>query len=164
MNKVYLFAGLLVLFGCHTSTTEMRLSRVLQLPALDILLPDSLSRVHIGDIPESKPMLIVYFRPDCPHSKLEIRNILARIAELRDCQLFFLTSASFADIKVFVRNYQLDDYSPKILIGKDFEHLFVHAFSPTSVPFMAIYNKQKRLVKIYHGEVPVARLLAALHS
>jgi thioredoxin-related protein len=164
MKKSILLVCIFALFSCHIKDYRRYLSAISTLPSFDMLLTDSVSLLHSQDIPKGKSIMMIYFGPDCSHCQLETRNLISNIEKLKDYRIFFLTMATVGDAKSYAHNFHLDRYPGIITIGKDHKLTFARIFQPTSIPFVAIYNDQKELVKVYHGEVAVNSLLAALHG
>lgn len=164
MNKIFLVAVCAFIFlSCDRSRKNAFLSKVSYLPYFTILLPDSETVFHSQNITKGKPVVIIYFRPDCPHCQAETKSIIDNIGSLHDFEFYFLSSATLSEIRNYQRIFRLDQCS-NILIGKDYEHSFRQAFHPASVPYIAIYNKEKKLMKIYYGEAPVTSIVSSIHS
>jgi len=163
MKRLFIFALISCLCSCGLKRDKANLSGISTLPSFDMLLMDRSTIIHSKEIPEGKPIVVIYFRPDCPHCNAETKTFLDNIQSLKDVRLYYLTSASFEDIKGFYDHYNLELYQ-NIVIGKDYEHSFFEAFNPHSVPYMAIYDGKKNLVKVYHGEVGINSLISAVRS
>lgn len=164
MKKIFIVICSFSLFACHLKQGGEYLSGIATIPSFDIQLLDSTTLIHAEDIPAGKPIVMVYFRPDCPHCQLETRNLIKSISQLKNSRIYFLTAAELRDARGYAHNFRLDQYPDIITIGKDHEHSFAKIFHPSSIPFLALYDSQKKLIRIYHGEVPVTNLLAAIHG
>ena len=163
MKKIFLFALVACLCSCGLKRNEGNISSISTLPSFEMLLMDRSTIVHSKEIPMGKPIVVMYFRPDCPHCNEETKRVIENMQTLKGVLFYYLTSASFEDIKAFYQQYSLEQYQ-NITIGKDYEHTFFEAFKPHSIPYMAIYDGKKNLVKVYHGEVGINSLLAAVRS
>jgi hypothetical protein len=161
MLIICFFAGLF-----YTCSTHDRgyLSSISTLPSFDILSLDSLSLIHSKDLPAGKLILMIYIRPDCPHSQFEARELIKNIARFQGFQIYFLTGGSLAFAKSYAHYFHLDCYPGLIKFGKDNGHSFARAFRLNGVPFLALYDKNKKLLKIYHGEVSADHLLSSIHG
>jgi hypothetical protein len=161
MLTCWFLAGLL--YSCSTHDRGY-LSSIFTLPSFDMWSLDSLTLIHAKDLAAGKPILVIYVRPDCPHSQFEARELVKNIALFQGFRIYFLTGTSLATAKSFEHFFHLDQYPGLITVGKDNGHSFARAFRLNSVPFLALYNKDKRLLKIYHGEVPADHLLSSIHG
>jgi thiol-disulfide isomerase/thioredoxin len=163
MKPMFLLAFICCLFSCNLKWGKTNTAGISTLPSFDMLLMDRSTIVHSKEIPSGKPIIVIYFRPDCPHCNEETKLFINNIQSFKDVRFYYLTSASFEDIKGFYEHYNLNQYQ-NITIGKDYEHSFFEAFNPHSVPYMAINDGKKNLVKVYHGEVGINSLIAAVRS
>jgi hypothetical protein len=164
MKRLFTFCLLAVLlYGCSNRDRRF-LSNISTLPSFDMWSLDSLTLIHEKDLPAGKPILMFYFRPDCPHSQFETRKLINNIDRFRGFRIYFLTAASLSTAKSYAHYFRLDQYPGIITVGKDNGHSFGRAFRLNSVPFLALYNKDKTLLKIYHGEVPIDHLLSSIHG
>ena len=150
------------LLSCHFGQ-ENSIANYSTLPSFDMLLTDSTTLLHARDIPVGKPLVLVYFRPDCPHCQVETKSILNDIDSLRNFQICLLANAPIEDLRIYSQYYHLNQYT-NIIIGKDYQNSFAHVFKPNAVPFVAIYNEKRKLAKIYYGEISVNTLVTAIHS
>jgi hypothetical protein len=66
-------------------------------------------------------------------------------------------------LKRFGKFYHLDSMR-NVVIGRDYEYSFYRAYLPPAVPFMAIYNEKRNLVKIYKGEIDFRSVVAAVQD
>ena len=122
------------------------------LPSFGMLLMDSTTLLKEEEIPMGKPIVLLYFRPDCPHCQKETQAFIDHSESLKHVQVYLLTNAPFEDIRTFYNHFQLANYK-NFTVGKDYNHSFYNAFKPKVVPFLAVYDRNKKLVKIY-GEEP----------
>jgi hypothetical protein len=160
MKKLYIIPLLLLTASCHFRGQDASLD---SLPAFDILLLDSTTILHSNQIPIGSRTLFLYFRTDCPYCKAETKAILQNIDSLKTVQLYFLSYMSIPDIKQFTNEFHLGAYR-NITVGKDYNNRFSQIFRPKVVPYLAIYNNQNKLIKIYKGGSSIKEIEAALHS
>jgi thiol-disulfide isomerase/thioredoxin len=164
MKRTFLLALTMTsLFACQSDRNKQYLAVVSILPGFEMLLLDSSTIFEAGNTPIGKPLLIFYFRPDCPHCRKETKALLNIYDQWKDCHIYMLAGASLDAIRQYVNEFHLDQYK-NITVGKDYQHSFVNIFHPEEIPFLAIYNSHKQLLKIYHGEVQVDKLIAVENS
>ncbi|MDR3713321.1 MAG: hypothetical protein P4L51_10930 [Puia sp.] len=163
MKSIFCVLSLSCLFSCHLDQGKEYLASISSLPAFDMLLMDSSTVFHAKQIPDGKSIVVLYFRPDCIHCQKETNMLLSHIEALRNVQIYLLTGASFEDVKKYYKSYHLDKYQ-NITVGKDYEHSFTRIFKPTSIPYMAIYDTDKKLKRIYYGEVDIDILISSVHA
>jgi thiol-disulfide isomerase/thioredoxin len=161
MKKLFFITCISYLLSCN-SGKDRSLSNISTLPSFDMLLIDSVTRVNARQIPAGKPIVLLFFRPDCPHCKEETKTFIQNIDALKNVQIYLVTGSPFEKVKGFYTNYHLDQY-PTITVANDYEHSFAKVFNPRVVPYIVVYDKNKNLVKIFHGEVEISTLLNTLH-
>lgn len=149
--------------SCQFNRNDAYISSISSLPSFPVLLLDSTTLIdpHTNSI--NKPILLIYFRPDCPHCKRETSWIINSPEMLKGYQIYFITGYSIQEALNYSKMFHLNQYH-NIFIGKDFNHSFKSIFKPSAIPFIAIYNSQRQLAKIYTGEVTVTSLITAIHS
>jgi len=160
------YIAFFILFGsllsCHSNRQKESIAKISSLPSFQMLLMDSITLFDPGQVPEGKPIVVMYFRPNCPHCQEETKTFVKNIEDLKTVRIYMLAGADFKDLKEFYQSYHLDQYQ-NITVGKDYEHSFARVFRPKAVPYMAIYNTKKNLVRVYYGEVKIHALLDAVH-
>jgi hypothetical protein len=77
--------------------------------------------------------------------------------QLKDIQFYFVTSYPTAALKSFCNEYKLAQY-PNITAGTDTANFVSDYFEITLVPYIAIYNKNKKLNKTFTGKIYSSQL------
>jgi thiol-disulfide isomerase/thioredoxin len=150
------------LFACQSGKNRQYYATISVLPDFEMLSLDSSSIFRAVNIDIGEPLLIFYFRPDCPYCRMETKALLNAYDQWKKCHVYMLAGASLDAIRKYVNEFHLDQYK-NITVGKDYQHSFVNAFQSEVIPFIAVYNSHKQLLKIYHGEVQVDKLVAAVN-
>ena len=158
MKHFLILTLLSFLAACHFGRDKDDLSGISSLPSFNIQLLDSTTLFNSRQISTGSPIVVVYFRPDCPHCQQETKDFIAHMNALKDFKIYLLTGAELNEIREFVRNFHLEHYQ-NVTVGKDHNHSFKSIFKPSSIPYLAIYDKDKQLIRIYDQEVPVEMLL-----
>lgn len=146
-------------FSCRSRSVDE--SAISKLPSFKMRLLDSVTLLSADSIPAGRPVVLIFFRPDCSHCKRETQAILDHAGMLKDISILMVTNSSFFQIRDFYESFHLDRYR-NVEVGKDYEHSFYQAFRPTSVPFTVIYNRERRLIKIYSEEADIKNILTAI--
>ncbi len=134
------------------------------LPAFNILLLDSTTIFNTYNIPEGKPIVIIFFDPDCHHCKDETKRLLAGMDSLKDVRFYFITSVrSFTRLRAFYEEYHLGDYKNIEAVGRDYEYFFITYYGVKFVPDLVLYNGEKNLVKFFDRHVSVSELYSLTH-
>lgn len=102
-----------------------------------------------GSLPLGKPIVIIYFSPDCEDCQQMTKEMLSRINELKRASIAMITSQPLAMVKKFISDYKLDKYS-NIYVGTEEGSYFVGKYYKVGqLPFMALYSLYGDLIKIY---------------
>ncbi len=137
------------------------LADVSRMPDIDMLLMDSITHLRTAEIPKNKPVIFLFFRPDCPHCQQETKMFIENIASLKDVRIILLTTSAFDKAKFFYEGFNISKY-PNMTVAQDFNKIFLKAFRPKGVPYTVIYDKDKSLVKIFHGEIAISSVINAI--
>lgn len=132
------------------------------LPNLVIMLPDSASYFNTSSIPAGKKVVLFFYSPTCPHSRAQMREILNHINQYRDLQLCVLTWSDFSAMKEFNTYFNLQKY-PNIITGIDTGFVVPSKYGISAVPFMAAFDRNKRLKSAYVGRIPSKTVLRAVN-
>ncbi|PSL48363.1 thioredoxin-like protein [Chitinophaga niastensis] len=122
------------------------------LPSFDMLLPDSSTYFNTNEIPVGKPVVFFYFSPECPYCQAQMKEIIKEINQLKDIQFYVLTPFPFSEMKIFYEQYQLKKYL-NITTGIDYKNFFGDYFKTQSVPYIAIYGKDRLFNEAFLGNI-----------
>ena len=117
------------------------------IPTFSIQVPDS-TWFFNTDLIKKKPVLILYFSPDCGHCQLELEHIIGKMNELKNLQIVMITSRSFQDMSDFCVRYKTNKF-PTITIGREPAYNITRFYKVEFTPFSALYNKKGKLIKVY---------------
>jgi thiol-disulfide isomerase/thioredoxin len=161
MKQILALLCLFSLFSCHNRKDAA--ASISTLPAFGMLLMDSTTILVTQEVPSGRPFLVMYFSPDCPYCQKETKMLISNIDTLKTVRIYLLSNAPFNEIKNFYSYYHLRQFQ-NITIGQDYNHSFVLAFRPTSIPYMAIYNSNKKLVRVVKGESEITTIIRFVNS
>lgn len=77
-----------------------------------------------GNLPMGKPIVIIYFSPECEDCQQLTKELLSRIKDFNNASIAMITNLSVDKVKQFATEYQLDKYS-NIFIGTEGDSFFV---------------------------------------
>lgn len=160
MKKILVIYLLSMLPACSNLSKDKKIAAFNTLPSFEALLIDSTTILNSKSIPGGRPIILFYFRPDCPHCNKETKDLLNNIDSLKNVQIYFVSPMALGEIRNYCKAYQLENYK-NIVVGKDYKFSFYKVFKPATVPYMAIYNSQKKLVKVYSEEPKISAVFEA---
>lgn len=131
------------------------------LPNFSILQEDSTSWFTARDIRRGVPVIIMLFSPECEHCRKQTSLMTKNMAELRNTEIIMSTFQPIYKMKEFIRTYKLYQYQ-NVHVGRDVKYFFGPFFRVRTAPFLALYDKNRNLIKVFEGDVKVDRILEAL--
>lgn len=157
MRKVFwLFFILLV--GCYSPKTGEEGDLM---PAVNILLVDSVSIFNPRYLPGKEPTVLVFFDPYCQYCRAETESILKDIDKFSNKQICFLSIAPMKDVRRFYEDFNMSKYS-NVHVGVDIGAVYMKTFGVTTVPHTSIYSGDKLLMKVYTSNIESRQLLLDL--
>ena len=118
--------------------------------------------VSLRDFDPKKPLIIVYFHPECDYCKYEAQGIVQNSAAFNNCQLVMITADdSLKRIEQFCNEYNLweiDNF--EVLLDK--EKRFKKIFGKAVIPSLYIYDENQKLAKRFLGETKSEAIIAAI--
>lgn len=154
---------LLALFFFFTSGSVFAQKKAIpqEIPPYRILtVPDSTYQTP-ADLKKNRPVIVIYFAPDCDHCEQFAQSIIRKIKTLRDAQLIFITFAGYQSTKNFVKKFGLSKY-PNITVGTEgYTYTVQRFYRVTITPFTAVYHKSGRLLKTF-SKIPKVEDMTAL--
>ena len=128
------------------------------LPPVQMLLGDSTTMYTKKDVPIDKPVLVMIFSPDCSHCQHETEEILAHKQQLKDIHILMITFHPLWQMNEFVERYKLKE-QPNIIVGKDIYLLLPGFYSLHNLPYHALYDKKRELLKVFEGSMDIEKII-----
>jgi thioredoxin-related protein len=126
-----------------------------------MLLPDSVTYLNSEAIPEGKPFVLFYFTPHCPYCRAMTEKLKDGMKTVKDIGFYFIAQAPLNQIRKYQQEYGLSKYK-NITLAQVTDTSFSTYYQIQSVPYLAIYNKQKELKEVLIGvsDVDVIKSIA----
>jgi thiol-disulfide isomerase/thioredoxin len=122
------------------------------IPEFSLLLTDSTTWLNSRNIPTGKPIVLLYYSPYCPFCKALTQEIIEEMDELKNIQFYFISSFPMSTLKAYSKAYQLAKY-PNIITGVDTSSVLHDYFDAPGIPYLAIYDKDKKLSQSFLGKI-----------
>jgi thiol-disulfide isomerase/thioredoxin len=122
-----------------------------KLPSFSMNLIDGKTHLNTDSIEPGKPFVILFFSTDCPTCRAEIRDLIDHNTQMGDIKFYLLTNHPLSDLNKFSNQFQLNKYK-NIVVGVDSKNYFASYLYITTVPYLAIYDKEKRLKQVMVGK------------
>ena len=115
-----------------------------------------------ADIPKGRPVLLIYFAPDCDHCHTLMNAFFPKAKEFKEAEVIMVTFKPVSELAAFEKSYQTCLY-PNIKVGTEGTTNYLRMFFKLqNTPFTALYNKEGKLVKSYRQAPSLNDLLTEL--
>lgn len=119
----------------------------LHIPAFTVLQTDS-TYTNDKKIPANKPVIIIYFSPECGHCQITADEFSKKMVSMKDFYFVWVSYYPLPEIKDFAKKFNLQQLN-NIIIGRDPNYTIPSYFRVKFTPFMAVYNKEHHLIQTY---------------
>lgn len=134
------------------------------LPVFNIRMMDSVTIFNTFNIPKGKKTMIVFFSPDCKHCNAQMKELVKGMDSLSDVQFYMITPVhSMTELRAFYEKYHLGNFKNIALVGRDYEFFFGTFYGIKVVPDMALYDEQKKIIKLFEGNTTVSEIYKYTH-
>jgi thioredoxin-related protein len=105
------------------------------------------------NLPMGKPILIVYFSPECDHCEKMLKDFFKQASNFQNASIAFITYLPVDKVSKFEKDYNLAKH-PNMYSGTEGSTFFVRNYYKISeTPFVALYTKNGDFVTSYEREV-----------
>jgi thioredoxin-related protein len=163
MKKLLLFFTLIIAAGCIQAQNKGGNTGI---PHYKILQVDS-TYTTWADLKKDKPMMLVYFSPDCPHCQKFTLEMKQKMAAFKNTQVVMISFNKteypwMGMLRNFNRDYQIYKYK-NITLGTEYPNYLVQRFfNIETTPYIAIYNKAGKLVQGFSKEPDIDDVIVAI--
>jgi thioredoxin-related protein len=149
----FLFASLLsvVLFISTPANAQT-------IPEFKVKLTNGAS-VSSKNASRQKPLLLIYFAPDCDHCRKLMDELFPKMNALKNTEILMVTFESLNDVAWFENHYHTKNY-PNIKVGVEQPVFFLkNYYRLEHTPFTALFDKNGKLLVSYKEFTPVNELM-----
>jgi len=156
MKKLIFFLSFIIVAGCTQAQNNAKIQNI---PSYKILTADSTYRTQ-ANLKKNQPVMIIYFSPDCSHCQQLMYDMKGQMKDFSKIQIVMITDAMYKLVKGFHRDFGISQY-PNIVVGTEqSSYDIINYYNVKMTPYIAIYNRNGKLVKAY-DKVPKLKELAA---
>ncbi|BAV08622.1 AhpC/TSA family protein [Filimonas lacunae] len=151
MQKIIL--AFLLLFVSHSFVNAQAYDTTAQykkhpgLPVFQILQSDS-TWFTDAQLPKDRPIVIIYFSPECGHCQTEAEDLVKHMEQLKSAFFVMVSFHSPADIGKFAEKYKLANLD-NVRLGRDVQYYLPTFYHVQYTPFIAVYDKKRQLLKTF---------------
>ncbi|HKK43174.1 MAG TPA: thioredoxin-like domain-containing protein [Bacteroidales bacterium] len=135
----------------------------LKIPPFKIMREDG-SLFRAQDLPMGKPVIIIYFSPECEDCQKFTEGLISHIDDFWDASIVMVTYLSVQSVADYVKKFKLNIY-PNIYAGTEGNAFIVrYYYNVRRFPFVALLDKDGNLVKIWNKEENIEELITRLKA
>lgn len=156
--KYTAFILLLVFCSCYGRKPKIKTGlEGKPMPAIALLAEDSNTIFNTSNIANGKPTLLLSFETWCPYCKAQTKSLISNIKLLNEANIYLICNTNFSEFKKFYNHYELNKY-PHIKAGVDNNFSFAKYFKTTQIPYLAVYDRQKKLKQVLIGKTAISTI------
>jgi thiol-disulfide isomerase/thioredoxin len=132
-----------------------------KIPPFSITLADG-KIFRAQDLPVGKPIIIIYFSPDCDHCDTLMKGFFGQPALFAKASVAMITYLPVDKVAAFVKKYGIRKYA-NIYAGTEGYSFFVrNYYGLTELPFAALYDRDGNFIQSYSKHIPLKELAGKL--
>jgi len=121
-------------------------------------------QMYIDAFSPDQPTIIMYFHPECEHCQYESGEIGRQKEQFEKVNMILITpDDSILRVEAFAKRYRLLDVD-NLTILMDRKKRFKSHFGTTVIPSLFIYGSDKKLIKMYKGEIQMKAVISAFKT
>ncbi len=145
----------------HTTAVSYKETGAI-LPPLNFYRRDGVYITN-NDLKLHKPVIIMLFNPTCEHCEQQTRLFGEHLELFSETNLMLMAADKMGPyLGYFVSATHADNY-PALQIGLDSSNYIQHTFRYEGLPQINIYNKERKLIKVFSGFTPADSLKQYIH-
>ncbi|HUS01330.1 MAG TPA: redoxin domain-containing protein [Chitinophagaceae bacterium] len=110
---------------------------------------------YAKDLPRGRPVIIIYFSPDCEHCQTLMNAFFKKANDFKRAEIVMVTFRPLSEVAGFEKAYKISRYS-NIKVGTEVPVFFFKMyFNLLKTPFTVLYNKQGQYSYSYREQTPI---------
>lgn len=156
LGSLFIAATFVIIFG----TQKEILPVGSPLPGIKFTSPNDSGFVHSS----KRPLMVVFFRPDCPHCQYELEVLNKRIDQLKNSDIYFITTD-----KNFLKDSLLNSQtnlinSQNVTFGCVSGSSYKQQFGIAATPAFFFFDEQGKLTGKIIGETKFEKIRSELNN
>jgi thiol-disulfide isomerase/thioredoxin len=153
----------IIWLSCLLFTSSIALAQGGKIPPFRML--QSNNRIFKAeDLPMGKPIILIYFSPECDHCDKLMKELFGKAAQFKKASIAMITYLPIEKVSKFEREFSLNQYL-NIYVGTEGTSFFVRDYYRlTEMPFVALYTSSGDFVKSYTKDVALKDLSDRLNK
>lgn len=112
-----------------------------------------------SELDKHKPVVLIYFAPDCPHCQVLMEGLFKNLAVFRKTQLVLVTFKPVSELQLFERQFNTAKYA-NIKTGTEGTTYFLrYYYNINTTPFTAVFNKGHMVCSYRNTDTPISEII-----
>jgi len=117
-----------------------------------------------ADLPKGKPLVLIYFDPDCDHCQKLMADLFKKINNFKKVEMVLITFKSVTEVAAFEKKYTTSKYA-NMKVGTEGTLFYLkNYYKLVKMPFTALYDSKGNYNYSYRDEAPLDDLIKRLKS
>jgi thioredoxin-related protein len=143
--------------------TSFTLSAQQKVPAFRMVLSSG-KLFHASSLPQGKPIIVIYFSPECDHCHILMKEWFKQAGNFRKASVAMITFLPLNSVTLFEKEYNTKQHSNIIAGTEGTTFLVRNYYKVLDLPFVALHDKNGNLVSTYSKDIPLNTLAAQLRQ
>ncbi len=128
-----------------------------------MLLSDGVTYYNASNVQQGKPLMIVYFDPECEHCQHFTADLIKNISKFNNVQIVMICDApGIPPLKKFTDRFGLSKYQNIKAGTEGLYHSTMNFYHVDITPFTALYNTKGELISYYRNVPKIHDLVVQL--
>ena len=153
--------SLIIAAGCTQAQNKQNIENI---PHFKILKADSTYFTY-SELKKDKPVMIIYFSPDCSHCQHLMYEMKPKMKQFGDIQIVMITFTDYnllRMLKTFNRDFDLAKYHNLTVGTEGHTYMVQQYYQVKTTPYIAVYDHKGKLVKAFEKAPELDTLIAAV--
>jgi len=116
------------------------------------------------DLPKGKPIVLIYFDPDCDHCQKLMTELFKKINSFKKVEMVLITFKSVTEVAAFEKKYTTSKYA-NMKVGTEGTLFYLkNYYKLVKMPFTALYDSKGNYSYSYRDETPMDDLIKRLQG
>ena len=134
-----------------------------KIPSFRLALSDG-KLFNASNLPLDKPVIIIYFSPECDHCQVLMKEWFKRSGEFRKATIAMITFLPLSNLALFEKEFKTNHHS-NIVVGTEGTSFYVkNYYKILDLPFVALHDKNGNLITTYSKDIPLNALSLKLRQ
>ena len=149
---------LFVLIAVGVNSQKLAKKSTSEIPAFKIMQTNG-AYLQNKDLPRNKPVVLIYFSPNCDHCIVLMDQLFPKLNEFKKASLLFVTFVDPRELIPFEKKYNTLGQSNIFVGSEGLAYTVKNFYRLEKTPFVAVYNKQGKLLASYKKDAPVNNVI-----